>query len=216
VKKQILAFAVGFALPFSAQAAPVEWDFIATGCTSDYDGCISGQHYPVTLATLTLPGLNSSGSAVFKGGGIGPAAYTGDSFSLDWSAWYPPLTPAFTQNAEPFGECEWLGEMCEFDLSWSEQAGQLDALRLYVNGFSDTLGNTGIPGGLFGLSGGSVASDNIYFGAGGAFAGCEGPPCRVAGFWVDPVPEPGMLMMLVVLGISATLWQKRSRHHDHN
>jgi hypothetical protein len=181
------------------EAAPVEWDFIATGCTSLYGGgCVSGQHYPVTLATLTLPGLDSSGSATFNGG-HGPAIYTGDSFVLDFSSSYHPLTSAFTQNPTPFGECAFR-EVCQFDLSWSEVAGQLEALRLHVNAFNDTLGGSIGPGYAFGLGGGEIASDNIYFGAGGMFAGCSLFPCQISGYWVNDAlvtaPEPGTLALL--------------------
>jgi hypothetical protein len=156
----LLACAFGLLTAERVEAAPVEWDFIATGCTPSSSfyggGCLSGQHYPVTLATLTLPGPDSSGTAVFGGWGPGstyPARYTGNSFVLEWSN-YRPLTPAFTQNPGPFGECESNPlDICQFDLSWSEHAGQLDALHLYVNGFDDTF--TG------GLAGVIVASDYI-------------------------------------------------------
>jgi hypothetical protein len=170
-------------------AAPVTWEFIATGCAPG-GGCVSGQAYPVTLATFTLPGPDSSGSALF--GGFGPTAtypatYTGDSFTFDYSSSEPPLTPAFTQNNEPFGECEHHGEICQFALSWSETAGHLDALHLYVNAFNDSFLGT--------LGDATVASDNIYFS--GAFAGCEGPPCQISGHWVDArLPEPASLVLL--------------------
>jgi hypothetical protein len=174
------------------EAAPVEWDFIATGCT--FGGCISGQHYPVTLATLTLPGPDSSGSARFDGF-TGPATYIGDSFVLDFNADYRPLTPAFVPV--PISDCT-PRRICNFDLAWSEVAGELTALRLYVNGFNDTL--EGLGNGPFGLGGGVVASDNIYYGVDRAFAGCEGPPCRISGEWVDAslvtAPEPGSLALL--------------------
>jgi hypothetical protein len=172
-------------------AAPVTWDFIATGCT--YGNCLSGQHYPVTLATLTLPGPDSSGTAVFGGWGPGstyPARYTGDSFVLEWSDWRP-LTPAFTQNNEPFGECEGPPEICQFNLSWSEHAGQLDALNLYVNGEQDTFSAW--------LDHATVASDYIY--RSGNFAGCDyASQCQISGFWVNDAlvtaPEPGSLALL--------------------
>jgi hypothetical protein len=175
-------------------AAPVTWDFIATGCT--YGNCLSGQHYPVTLATLILPGPDSSGTAVFGGWGPGsvyPAQYTGDSFVLEWSD-RPALTPAFTQNNEPFGECEHLGEMCQFDLSWSEHAGQLDALRLSVYGIEDSFLFPAWPGSVV-----TVASDYIY--RSGNFAGCDyASQCQISGFWVNDAlvtaPEPGSLALL--------------------
>src|SRR5438067_2398880 len=94
-------------------AAPLTWDFIATGCSSNQqfangllvEGCDPRQTYPVVLATLALTGPDSSGSANFNGG-AGPAVYTGDSFSLDFSARYRAITPAFTQNPFFLGECE--------------------------------------------------------------------------------------------------------------
>jgi len=190
----VCVFALLTAEPVAA--ALVTWDFIATGCASG-GGCIPEQTYPVTLATFTLTGPDSSGSASFGGsgqpgviiGGSGqPATYTGDSFVLDYSSSYPRLTPAFIQNSEPSGECEGHGQICQFDLSWSEVAGSLSALHLYVNAFNDTF--------LGWLGGVTVASDNIYFGA-GAFAGCEGPPCQISGHWVDArLPEPGSLALL--------------------
>jgi hypothetical protein len=170
-------------------AAPVTWDFVATGCA--LGGCVSGQAYPVTIATFTLPGPDSSGSATF--GGFGPvstypASYTGDSFILDYASIEPPLTPAFTQNNEPFGECEHMREICQFDLSWSETAGHLDALHIYVNTFQDSFLGT--------LGDATVASD--YFYLSGAFAGCEAmSSCRLSGHWVDArLPEPASLVLL--------------------
>src|SRR4051812_1929156 len=101
-------------------AAPVTWEFIATGCHSDQqhqnsflvEGCVPTQTYPVTLATLTLPGPDSSGSAVWSGPfglGLGSPVYTGDSFSLDWALRYRPLTQAFVAPAFP---CGGAGQIC--------------------------------------------------------------------------------------------------------
>jgi hypothetical protein len=182
-------------LPFinigAANAAPVTWDFIATGCSGNVasrnsGGCEPQQTYPVVLATFTLTGPDSSGSAIFNGGD-GPATYAGDSFALDFSSSYPALTAAFTENPTPFGECEGHSEICQFNLSWSESAGQLNALGLYVNTYNDTFGP-------FGLGGGSVASD-------GMFAGCEAAACQISGYWTNPVTgvaEPGMLGVMLV------------------
>jgi hypothetical protein len=193
-------------------AAPVEWDFIATGCTSD-GGCVSGQHYSVTLATLTLPGLDSSGTATFNGG-HGPATYTGDSFVLDFSADYQPLTSSFVQNPTPFGEC-WFRQVCQFNISWSEVAGQLIS-PLYVNAYNDTFGGLG-PAHTFGLTGIEVASDNVYRGAGGMFAGCSLFQCHISGFWVNDAlvtaPEPGALALLAsAFGV----WALAVRHANRN
>jgi hypothetical protein len=57
------------ALASPAHAAPVVWDFEATSCTvvygASFGGCDPAQQYPALLATLTLPGPDSSGSAVW-------------------------------------------------------------------------------------------------------------------------------------------------------
>jgi hypothetical protein len=211
----LILLACIFALLMAEQvvAAPVTWDFVANSCTAD-GGCVSGQHYPAVLATLTLPGSDSSGSAVWSG--TGPATYTGDSFSLDFSSGYHALTPAFTENAPPFGECEVPRQICQFDLSWSESAGQLDALSLYVNAFNDTFGSG--PGrSAFGLNGGEIASDNIYLGATGAFAGCSGPPCQISGYWVNAsllsAPEPGSLALLAsAFGLWGLIGRRKVLH----
>jgi len=179
-------------------AIQVDWDFIATDCTSG--GCVPDQTYPVPVATLVLPSFDSTGTAHFDGGS-GPATYTGDPFSFDYSSDYRSLTQIFVQNNEPFGECEHRGEICQFDLSWTEVAGQLDALHLYVNAFNDTF--------LGRLDGATVASDNIYLS--GAFTGCEGPPCQIAGSWVDApadVSEPGTLAIILV-GFAGIIARRR-------
>jgi hypothetical protein len=176
---------------FSAQATPVEWEFLATGCVNG--GCLPGQAYPVTLATLTLAGPDSSGTASFDGfRGPVPAIYIGDSFKLDFSSNYHPLSPAFTQNDEPFGECEHMHEICQFSLSWSESAGQLTAVDLSVLAFSDSFRAS--------LGDATVSSDNAYFGAGGLFSGCAVSACQISGSWVDPAPapEPGMISIALV------------------
>ena len=133
-------------------AAPVTWDFVANSCsTFSGTGCDPKQQYPALIATLTLTGPDSSGSAVWAG--TGPPAYAGDDFSLDFSSRYAPLTQTFAGNPTPFGECEGPRQICEFDLSWSETAGVLDAVDVLVNGFNDSLGEVGAPGGTFGLRG---------------------------------------------------------------
>jgi hypothetical protein len=197
----VLAFVGIFSSP--AHSAPVTWDFVATSCSpfAPASSCDPKQAYPVVLATLTLPGPDSSGTAFFNSEPgppiVVPAVYTGDSFALNFSSHYRVLTPAFTQNPTPFGECDGPGELCQLDISWSESAGQLNALHIYVNTFSDTL--TAL------LSSAKVASDNIYYGADGKPAGClYGPPCQISGSWVDSpsaVEEPGMLS-LVLMGLA--------------
>jgi hypothetical protein len=204
-----LAFVAGLALaPLSTQAAPVTWDFIATSCAGN--GCVAAQTYPVELATLALPGPDSSGSAIWNGTGTTPV-YSGSGFSLDWFGRRPPLTdsysPPVSQQQPPpaNGECFFAVFICSFNLSWSESGGQLDAVGLNVTGFSDDLSGNAVGNGPFGLAGGYVASDDTYYGAGDAFAGCAAGQCQIAGYWIDPVTgevgsvaEPGMLGVMLV------------------
>jgi hypothetical protein len=147
------------------------------------------------LATLTLTGPTSSGSAEWNGSGL--PAYTGDSFALDFSAVYQPITPSYMGNPTPFQECEGPGEVCEFHLSWSESGGELDAISIDVNAVNDSFGYGGrVP---FGLSGGLIASDYTYIGAGGTFASCDYDTCLISGFWQDApsgVSEPSTLGLL--------------------
>jgi hypothetical protein len=218
VNKLIPLISLGLALPLPCAAAPVPWDFVATSCADDpYNpgSCGPRERYPVLLATLTLTGPTSSGAAYWTGANYVPPAYTGDSFALDFSANYPAITPAFTGNPTPFTECESFGQICEFNLSWSESGGQLDRLSLYVNGIYDTLG---IYGG-FGLAGGEIATDGVYIGAGRAFAGCD-DVCRISGAWEDAPSSISEPSTLGLLGL-ALLWlgflrvqQPRRRGHD--
>ena len=186
-------------------AAPVTWDFVANSCsTFSGTGCDPKQQYPALIATLTLTGPDSSGSAVWAG--TGRPAYAGDDFSLDFSSRYAPLTQTFAGNPTPFGECEGPRQICEFDLSWSETAGVLDAVDVLVNGFNDSLGEVGAPGGTFGLRGGLIGTDDTYFGAFGPglainpFSGCSLGVCNISGSWVNAsllsAPEPGSLALL--------------------
>jgi hypothetical protein len=178
------------------EAAPVTWDFIATGCSNGpfNNGCVPAQTYPVELATLTLPGPNSSGTAVWNG--ITAPIYRGSGFSLDFSGSYLPITDTYPGHEFECGP----GQLCSFDLSWSESGGQLDAVGLNVMGYNDTMSGNIAGNGSFGLTGGYVASDNIYYGAGDAFAGCTAGQCRISGYWVNDAlvtaPEPRSVALL--------------------
>jgi hypothetical protein len=228
----LLACALGLLTAERVEAAPVTWDFVANSCsTFSGTGCDPKQQYPALIATLTLTGPDSSGSAVW--GGDGPPAFTGDGFSLDFSSGYRPLTSAFAGNPTPFGECEAPREICSFDLSWSETAGVLGAVDILVNGFNDSLGEVGVGvGGTFGLTGGLIGTDDTYFGAFGPglainpFSGCSAGVCNVTGSWVNAslltAPEPGSLALLAgafgvwgLIGRRCTrLIKPRARAHE--
>jgi predicted outer membrane lipoprotein len=199
----LLACAFGLLTAERVEAAPVEWDFIATGCSTYYqgNGCVAEQHYPVTLATLTLPGPDSSGTARYDEGWPAPV-YTGDSFALDWNAYFPPLTPSFYP---PHTFCE-AGIVCDFGLRWSESGGQLTDLLISVRAVNDvTRGLDPVIGDVFDFwydmtSGAEVGSGYKYVGPGGLFRGCEDPTCEISGSWTNvslvPAPEPGSLALL--------------------
>jgi hypothetical protein len=65
----VLACIFGLLTTERVAAAPVTWNFEATSCAIIYPalpfgGCSPTQQYPALLATLTLDGPDSSGSAV--------------------------------------------------------------------------------------------------------------------------------------------------------
>jgi hypothetical protein len=164
----LLACVFGLLTTERVAAAPVTWDFQATSCSNfGGAGCVAAQQYPALLATLTLPGPDSAGSAFWAVDPVTPPVYTGDSFVLDFSARYRPLSPAFAGNG---GNRDGCGpkQICDFNLSWTETAGQLTALSIDVEAFSDGFGIPTGPGGVFGLHGGAIGSDDTYFGLPGA------------------------------------------------
>jgi hypothetical protein len=160
--------------------------------------------YPVTVATLTLPGPDSTGSASWPFG-IDVATYTGDSFAFSFDRDGPlrdlPLTQAFIP---PPGGCASGFQLCDFNISWTESAGELTALNLQVDGFDDNVDNT--RGSLAFLD---IASMNGYepCAAGGS--------CQVAGSWVSSLvtaPEPGSLALLAsAFGVWGLIRQRCTR-----
>jgi hypothetical protein len=169
------------ALTPPAHAAPVLWDFEATSCTvvygASFGGCSTTQQYPAPLATLTLNGPDSSGTAVWEP--EDPFAprlpvYTGDGFAFAFAG-LPTIDPAFTGPS--YGECIGPHDICDFDMSWTETAGQLTAVNINVDGFTNS--------GDFQLTHALIGSDDNFPGFGCVASGCE-----VTGYWTDAVPEP--------------------------
>ena len=191
-------------------ASPITWDFYVTSCTDTGGygrGCDPTRQYPALLATLTLTGPDSSGSAVWDG--TTPAVYTGDSFAFDFGI-YRTISSGSTGSLNNMA-CIGAHDICGFDLSWSETGGQLDAVSVDVNGFHDTIGDGYVPGGGFGLSGGLVASDN-------SIVGCVQSQCTVPGYWTDTplvtaAPEPGDLALLAsAFGVWGLTGRRRVLH----
>ena len=110
--------------------------------------------------------------------------YTGDSFAFTVPSALPSirtLTPAFTGSSQ----CSGGHDICDFDISWSETAGQLTAVKINLDSFDDSIGPR------FGLTGGPIASDNVL-------GGCVTSQCAVAGFWQSDLllSEPGSAALL--------------------
>src|SRR5215469_2417826 len=113
-----------------AHATPVTWTFFETSCTAPSGafacpapaglaGLGSPQiTFPYALATLTLPGPTSSGSAVWGGYGATPA-YTGDTFDFVGGGHISPAFDGAIVNG-PAGPRE-------FHITWDETPGNLVA-----------------------------------------------------------------------------------------
>src|ERR1700738_4288535 len=139
---------IASAAPIAADASPVTWSFYETGitsCNSPRDCMLPRQ--PFVLMTLTLPGPTSSGTATWLGTGT-QAVYTGDSFTLT-VPFTRPLTPAFAGDASNPGgiPCSDGGRatICDFNISWSETAGDLTSVSINIDTVNDDIG--GLAGG---------------------------------------------------------------------
>src|SRR5690349_17163835 len=180
----LILFACAFALLPAERvvAAPITWDFIATSCSDASVGPLVGfdptQKYPLVLATLTLSGPDSEGSAVYVPL-LGPPVLTGDPFVFDLVA-AGPGRPVFSSD-HPFGTA-----VEDYDLQWTETVGVLTSISVSLDGNFDSLGPR------FGLTGGLVGSDR-------ELAGCVNTQCEISGYWLNASlmtpPEPGSLAL---------------------
>ena len=207
---------IAFAAPIAADASPVIWSFYETAitsCNSPRDCMLPRQ--PFVLMTLTLPGPTSTGTAIWQGSPSLPV-YTGDSFALPlpFLTLHPgTLTPAFAGAASNVGGRDCLDNfvgsaaLCDFNISWAENAGVLTAISINVDAIDDSIGGMAPERGSFGLTGGPLASDFIL-------GGCSNTQCTVAGFWQSDlaasIPEP-MSAVLLITGLLGTCLASRSR-----
>jgi hypothetical protein len=207
---RLAIWVVGLTAPVAVYATPVTWSFYETaitscGFSSPSTACVLPPQ-PFVLLTLTLPGPTSAGTATWLGTGTVPV-YTGDSFALTLP-FARPLTPAFAGDASNPGGIPCSNgnrsTICDFNISWSETAGDLTSVSINVDAVNDNIG--GFAGrGAFGLTGGPLASD-------GTLGGCSFTQCTVGGFWQSDlaIPEP-MSVVLLIAGLLGTCLASRSR-----
>jgi hypothetical protein len=213
VKNSIALAFIAFALCRGAGAAPVTWSFYETSilaCGSP-NACVLPPQ-PFVLLTLTLPEPTSAGAAPWPGGASTPV-YTGDTFalSLPLSSMAPfTLTSAFAGNASNPGGLDCTNSIspraiCDFNISWSETADNLNAVSIMIDAVNDGIGGFAVQQRGFGLMGGSLASD-------GTLGGCGNTQCVVGGFWQSDlaVPEP-ISTVLLASGLLGTWLAARSR-----
>ncbi|HEY1432731.1 MAG TPA: PEP-CTERM sorting domain-containing protein [Stellaceae bacterium] len=207
----MVAAAFAVFLSISANATPVTWSFYETAiisCNGSPTDCVLPPQ-PFVLMTLTLPDPTSAGTAVWQGGASQPV-YTGDSFALTIPVQLGVLhlTPAFSGDpSNPGGlDCTQTlnpSTICEFNISWSEAAGDLTSVSINVDATRDNVGGLAGPP-SFGLTGGAIASDHTL-------GGCTNTQCVVGGFWQNDLPEPSSLPMLVTSFLVLLALRKRRR-----
>jgi hypothetical protein len=181
----LLACAFALLTAERVAAAPVNWDFIATSCVSEPfspPGCEAGQQYPLVLATLTLDGPDSSGSAQDGGPNFG------DPFAFNLVAAQGLGTGrSMVSTADPTGPLvgfpptPWV---TDYNISWIETGGALTSIHVAMDTIQD--------GVSIGLTSAQIGTDF-------QLAGCD-DNCQLNGFWTDvslvTAPEPGSLALL--------------------
>jgi hypothetical protein len=137
---------------------------------------------------------------------LGPAVLIGDPFVFRLVGANLFVSGTFS-SAEPFGHGATSFDdspLEDYSLSWSENAGVLTSIRLWLDTRVDTLSH-------FGLTGGGVSSDN-------EIAGCNIGPCQISGYWVNTsvltAPEPGSLALLAsAFGVCGFTRRRRVSEH---
>lgn len=179
MNKLIPLISLAYLLPLEAQAAPVEWDFVDD--TSR-----------ITVASLTLTGPDSAGSAIWP---INNAAtYTGDSFAFNFDfPHHQSLTPAFNPTTDTCYQQDLTPQdnyrLCEFSISWSESLSVLNAVDIRVDSLYD-----GIRADL---------STAIISSVPASYGPCPTDnTCHLSGSWIDAPPAVSEPNSFVLLGIA--------------
>ena len=193
----IIAFGItafAFAAPIAADAAPVTWDFVETACS----GCAyESALLPRPIASLTLPGPDSSGHRPFPANGL-----PGDPFSF---VFLDDGKPAFSFQAGPCCATA----VRSYDLAWNEVAGNL--LSVSVNFVADV--DIFAPQDRVSLS---MTSGTIY--SRFYLDGCVNAICDITGFWqselVVPEPMSAVLLLAGLLGLCLASSSPRFQRDD--
>jgi hypothetical protein len=180
-----LASAVAFLVCLTKPgSATVTFDFFETGITAcNAASCQAPQHSSI-LMSLQLSGPTESGSAAYS---LGAAPVVTDpNFAFSLSPFFD-AGPTTVITAPDFGRNP-VGFITSYDITWSDVGGQLTAVS--VN-YLDNLNQVGGSLGVFGLTGGGIASD-------GFIGGCSLGRCTIVGSWqAVPVPEPASAWLLL-------------------
>jgi hypothetical protein len=202
--------AIWLTSPVAADAAPVTWNFYETGCVAELGLSTSPcklPPQPYAIASLTLPGPTSSGSAQAYGYALypnlpaAPPILTGggNDFTFVLNGTASKLTPSDLIGPGKNNPGYFPDAIDHYDISWTEIAGQLTKVSVYFLTEANEIS--------VGLNGGFIGSDFML-------GGCNLSTCDVTGYWQSDlaisVPEP-MSAVLLITGLLGVCLARRCR-----
>jgi hypothetical protein len=209
-RRLFLALIFNILIVSFAHAAPVTWTFYETSCVVPpvgLPGACGGPappglpgsgvvgpiptSPPLAVGTLTLPGPNSVGTAMYNPPNPPVLSGDGDNFSLEFGFPVESDTGLFLNPPTKLGLYPIYSY---YDVSWDEFDGVLGYVQiLYATGPDLLTGNADV-----GLDGGEVSSD-------GEVGACNNGTCDITGFWSSSsVPEPSSLISMLAALIMLT------------